>query len=138
MNSFKKILSVVGLVFVFFIAGFFSGRYFRPAPPPAGEVVLGPVYQNIIKKNISKMPEAEKDAALKCFHESDFILDIKQKDNSNSYVAYSALCGRQVNREFMIPVSESGNWKLYAGITLGGVLVAGGIYGGYKLIKATR
>jgi hypothetical protein len=46
------------------------------------------------------------------------------------------LCDRQASREFSIPVTESGNWKFYLGIAIGGLAVSGAIYGGYKLVKA--
>jgi hypothetical protein len=137
MQSINKIIGGVLVSALIFSGGFLAG-YLYKQPAPAGGIIQGEIVQNIIGKNPANLPIAEKDKELKCFYQSNFILDIKQKDNTNSYVAYSALCGRSASREFTIPVAQSGNWKLYAGIAIGGVVVAGGIYGGYKLIKALK
>ena len=45
------------------------------------------------------------------------------------------LYDRNGEQEIKVPVFQEGNWKFYAGVGLGGVVVGAGCYGIYKLIK---
>ena len=82
MKTFKQVIFSILVISVFFIAGFFSGYFYDSEKT---EIIKKPIYTNIIKKDIKKMTEDEKEIDLNCYYTSPFILDIEKIEGKNNF-----------------------------------------------------
>ena len=134
MSRIKSIAGSILIIILFFSGGFVSGYFYFQSGDPV-EIERMPVVSNIIKKDPDKMPVSELKKDAKCLYEGQFILDIQPLNSPGKFILNAALCDRTASREVLLPMGESGNFKLYLGIGFGvtGTCLLG--YGIYRIVK---
>lgn len=123
-----------------FAGGWFAHQWANPVSPIPGEQV---VYQPVESPPVIRDYGApdKTDEALRRYDTDVFqlwVTDVIQRPEQLSLSLHGKLFERTASRGVEIPLGSSGGWKFYAGVAVGGVAVAGAVYGGYQLVKVLK
>ena len=109
----------------------YLNEYGKKEPPKI--VYKDKIVYKTIKRDYAKVPVTTAYEELKKYDTEPFMLDIDEvPHNSNMYRISGKLHKRKATRDVRLECKKIGNWKMYVGV---GVVTAGVIYGGYKLIS---
>ena len=127
----KYVLGVITLCLLSFCAGW----YVHKPGTIIKEVVVTKNIDHLVERDYSKTDCCA--VALKYdqtpFHQT---FKVKQLNYDSTDVSLKwDLYDRNGEQEIRVPIYQEGNWKFYAGLGLGGVVVGAAGYGLYKLIK---
>lgn len=105
-------------------------------PRTITQLVKYPVQQNTVQRDYQTLTPVDCIKEVSQYDTSDFELDVYMLDRKlNKYRATAKLYKREAHREFIPPIYEDSNWKMYVGIG-GGVIAGGGlVYLGYRVFK---
>ena len=133
-------IGVVMVLAAVFAGGWFVHQWANPVSPIPGEQV---VYQPVESPPVIRdygTPDKTAEALRR--YDTDvfqlWVTDVVQRPEQLSLSLHGKLFERTASREAVIPLGSSGDWKFYAGVAVGGVAVAGAVYGGYQLLKVLK
>lgn len=114
---------IIGLVCVLFFALsiFGSGYYcgYKAKPGVKDIKPVGQVDDNKVKKDPTKMPDAEKNKDLLCYFKAEPTLDLKLDSyKRNRVTAYASLCDRNWHQNFDLNLSEPKNMIMLSFVTV--------------------
>lgn len=139
MTIIRNIGVVIALVAVF-AGGWFAHQWYNPTEPIPGEqVVYQPVESPPVIRDYGTPDKTAE--ALRRYDTDVFQLwaaDVIQHRDRLGFTLHGELFERSASRGVEIPLGSSGGWKFYAGMAVGGVAVAGAVYGGYQLVKVLK
>lgn len=133
-------IGVVIILAAVFAGGWFAHQWLNPVLPIPGEQVgYQPVESPPVIRDY-KVPDKTIEALRR--YDTDvfqlWVTDVIQRRDRLGFTLHGELFERSASRGIEIPLGSSGGWKFYAGMAVGGVAVAGAVYGGYQLVKIMR
>ena len=136
---FNKIITSIAVLAIYTGVVIGSTYYYAKktiAPRTITQLVKYPVQQNTVQRDYQALSPVDCIKEVSLYDTSTFELDVYLLDRKlNKYRATAKLYKREASRDFIPPLYQDSNWKMYAGFA-GGVIVGGGlVYGGYRLFR---
>lgn len=135
MRNFIHVISTY-IIFAVFCACFFIAGYFYHTPETIiKEVEVVKTVDKLVYRDYSKVNCCE---LLQNYDKTPIQITYNVNEMKKTYTNIDVtwrLYERQGIENINVPVYQSGNWKLYAGIGIGAVAVGGISYAGYKILR---
>lgn len=116
------------IIVIMCICSFMTGYYYHKPEPIIKEVIVTKNIDRIVYRDYSKADCCE---LLYKYDTSPMSIKYNVNKMTSEYTSLNlswSLHERSGLQEINVPVHESGNWKLYAGIGIGAVAVGGLVY----------
>jgi hypothetical protein len=136
---FNKIITSIAVLAIYTGVVIGSTYYYAKktiAPRTITQLVKYPVQQNTVQRDYQALSPVDCIKEVSLYDTSTFELDVYLFDRKlNKYRATAKLHKREAHRDFIPPLYQDDDWKIYlaagAGVFIGGGLV----YGGYRLFR---